>query len=234
MGIENKLQDAILHWDTQLDTIEGYIDTAQAEIQKYQNWQAIKFPGHAKFQWIWGNQPSTLRTFQPQYQPRNMAYQRPAHWNDQPIFIDVDKLGDIFGRCATDAQKPNYMTKGACFNCGKQGHMAKYCLEHKAQPFKLLFQPNHFTNPQRSFLPEPQFPPRQQFTSRPPFKPTFQRKPFTGQAKGKRPQGFRKFNKPQAYQYIQQARTTTIEEMEQAMEEEEYQGYDQEYEQGYE
>jgi len=58
------------------------------------------------------------------------------------------------------------------------------------------------------------------------------RKPFTGQAKGKCSQGFRKFNKPQAYQYVQQAHAATIEEMEQAMKEEEYQGYDQEYEQG--
>jgi len=33
---------------------------------------------------------------------------------------------------------------------------------------------------------------------------------------------------------MQQARTATIEEMEQAMEQEEYQGYKQEYEQGYE
>jgi len=49
MGIENKLQDAIIHWDTQPDTIEGYITAAQSEIQKYQNRQAIKFPGHTKF-----------------------------------------------------------------------------------------------------------------------------------------------------------------------------------------
>jgi len=111
--------------------------------------------------------------------------------------------------------------------------MAKYCLEHKAQPFKPSFQPNRFTNPQQSFPPKPQFAPRQQFAPRPLFKLTFQRKPFTGQAKGKRPQGFRKFNKPQAYQYVQQACAATIEEMEQTMEEEEYQGYDQEYEQGY-
>jgi len=232
MGIENKLQDAILYQDTQPDTIEGYITAAQAEIWKYQNQQAIKFPGHAKFQWI-GGQPSMPWTFQPQNQPRNMVYQRTVHRNDQLVFMDVDKPGDIFGWCATDAQKPNYMTKGACFNCGKQGHMAKYCPECKAQPFKPSFQPNHFTNLQRSFPLKLQFTPRQQFTPRPPFRPTFQRKTFTGQAKGKRPQGFRKFNKPQAYQYVQQAHATTIEEMEQAMEEEEYQGYDQEYEQGY-
>jgi len=109
--------------------------------------------------------------------------------------------------------------------------MAKYCPEQKEQPFKPSFQPNRFANPQQSFLPKPQFAPRQPFK---PFKPTFQRKPFTRQAKGKHPQGFRKFNKPQAYQYVQQAHAATIEEMEQAMEEEEYQGYDQEYKQEYE
>jgi len=97
MGIENKLQDAILHQDTQPDTIEGYITVAQAEIQKYQNWQAIKFPGHAKFQWI-GGQPSTPWTYQPQHQPQNMAYQRPVHRNDQAIFMDIDKLGEVFAQ----------------------------------------------------------------------------------------------------------------------------------------
>jgi len=109
--------------------------------------------------------------------------------------------------------------------------MAKSCPEQMEQPFRPSFQPNRFANLQQSFPLKPQFAPRQPFK---PFKPTFQRKPFTGQAKGKHLQGFRKFNKPQAYQYVQQAHTVTIEEMEQAMEEEEYQGYDQEYEQGYE
>ena len=159
-----------------------------------------------------------------------MAYQRPVYRNDQPVFMDVDKPGDIFGRCATDVQKSDYQARGTCFQCGKQGHMAKYCLECKVQPFKPSFQPSRFANPQRSFPPKSQFTPRPLFRL---FKPTFQRKPFTGQAKGKCPQGFRKSNKLQAYQYVQQAHATTVEEMEQAMEEEEYQGYDQEYEQGY-
>ena len=235
MGFKNRLQDAILHQDTQPNTIEGYITTAQAEIQKYQNQQAIKFPGHTKFQWIGGHQPLTPWTYQPQHQPWNMAYQRPIHRNDQPVFMDIDKPSKVFAqmRHATDAQKQDYQARGACFNCGKQGHMAKHCPERKAQLFKLLFQPNCFANPQQSFPLKLQFAPRQPFASRPLFKPTFQRKPFTGQAKQKCPQGFRKFNKLQAYQYIQQACTATIEKMEQAMEEEEYQGYDQGYKQEY-
>ena len=98
IGIENKLQDAILHRDTQPDTIEGYITAAQAKIQKYQNQQAIKFPGHAKFLWIGGQQPLMPWNFQPQYQPRNMAYQRPVHRNDQAIFMDIDKLGEVFAQ----------------------------------------------------------------------------------------------------------------------------------------
>ena len=143
MGIETKLQDAILHWDTQPDTIEGYITAAQSEIQKYQNRQAIKFPGHAKFAWIGGHQPSTPRTFQPTYQPRNPVHQRPVYRNDQPVFMDVDKPGD---RCATDAQKSDYQRRGACFRCGKQGHMANSCPDRKEQLFKPSFQPNRFTN----------------------------------------------------------------------------------------
>jgi len=60
--------------------------------------------------------------------------------------MDVDKPGDIFGRHATDMQKPNYQARGACYNWGKQGHMAKYFPERKAQLFKPLFQPNRFAN----------------------------------------------------------------------------------------
>ena len=54
MGIENKLQDVILHWDNQPETIDEYITTAHAEIKKYQNRQLIKYPGHVKFQWTGG------------------------------------------------------------------------------------------------------------------------------------------------------------------------------------
>jgi hypothetical protein len=90
--------------------------------------------------------------------------------------------------------------------------MARECPERKEQPFKPSFSPNRFTSGERSPF-KPQF--------KPPFKPNFQKRTFGKPTNPKRPQGFRKFNRPPAYHYVQQARAAHIEEMEEE---------DQEYE----
>jgi hypothetical protein len=84
--------------------------------------------------------------------------------------------------------------------------MARDCPTRKEQPFKPSFQSN-----------QPRFP-----SNKPPFKKPFGQKPLGQKPFGqKRPQsqGFRKFNKPFAYQYVQQARTAAIEEGEEEGEE---------------
>ena len=81
----------------------------------------------------------------------------------------------------------------------------------KEQAFKPSFQSN-----QPHFGDRPRFPPKKPFQKKP-FKP-FNQKPK---------QGFRKFNKPFTYNYVQQARGATIEEVDEN--EQEYDlGYDPE------
>jgi len=137
------------------------------------------------------------------YQPQNGIQHRSTHHNDQVVFMDID-LPDFtqLRHTNTKAEKQDHKARGTCFRCGRQGHMACECLECKEQPFKPSFQLGHFTSQQQSFLLKPQF------------KQTFQKKPFRKSAPAKCSQGFRKYNKPTAYQYVQQACATTIEEME--------------------
>jgi hypothetical protein len=87
MGIEGKLQDTILHRDTQPDTIQEYIDAAHAEIKKYQNRQSIKHPGAAKFQWTGERQPFMPHHFGTQH--RNGQHVQHINPNDQTVFMDV-------------------------------------------------------------------------------------------------------------------------------------------------
>lgn len=122
-------------------------------------------------------------------------------------------------RAHTEAQKQDHKVRGACFRCSKQGHIAINCPERKEQPFKPSFQPNRFTGQQRQYTPQP-------YAPKPQYKSTFQKKPFGKPGGARRSQGFRKSNKPYGYQYVQQARGATIEEMEE--EADEYQEYEQE------
>jgi hypothetical protein len=198
MGIESNLQNAILHRDNQPTTIDEYIRDAHIEIRKYRHRQAIKNPGSAKFQWIGSAQ-----------QPKLQRQQRYTHPNDQVVPMDVDPpVFTQVRRANTEAEKQDYKARGACFRCNKQGHMARDCPTRKEQPFKPSFQRNWQSPPSQ---PRPQS-----------GKPSFKKKTF-GQ---KRPQGFRKFNKPFAYNYVQQARAATIEEVEE--EEDDSEEYEQE------
>jgi Retrotransposon gag protein/Zinc knuckle len=191
MGIEDKLLDSILHRDNQPNTIPEYITAAQAEIQKYQNRQSIKNPGNAKFRWVGNQQMQYPRTYN--VQERQLQYPQGRHRNDQIVPMDVDPPSFAqIRRADTDAQKQEHRAAGKCFRCSRQGHMARDCPTRKEQPFKPSFQHNR----QPAFAPS---------------KPHYQKKPY-GQ---KRPQqGPRKFNKPYAFKYVQNARAANIEEME--------------------
>ena len=133
MGIESKLQDAILHRDTQPETIDAYITAAHAEIKKYQNRQSIKYPGYVKFQWTGAQRPSTTQQFIMQPTPRNGTPHQQMHYvhpNNQTVFMDIDlpEFSQV-RRAYTEAQKQDHKARGACFRCSKQGHMARECPE---------------------------------------------------------------------------------------------------------
>jgi hypothetical protein len=219
MGIEDQLLDAILRRETPPETIPDYITAAHAEVRKYQNCMSIRHPGSAKYQWIGAAHiPALPRHYGTQAAHAQVAQrqnQRYTHPNDRSIPMDVDPphFAQI-RRTFTEAEKQDHRARGACFRCGRQGHIAFDCPTRKEQhqPYKPRNNPSH------------------SFPSRPPF----QKKPF-----GQRPsQGnFRKsnkpfnkpfhkpFNKPFAYNYVQQARAATIEEI--GQEDEQYGQYEQ-------
>jgi hypothetical protein len=131
---------------------------------------------------------------------QNAKPQRYIHPNDRTVPMDVDD-GAVFQqirRVQTEEEKRQYFKEGRCYFCGQQGHMARSCPKKKEQPFKPTFQSN-----------QQRFP-----SNKPPFKKKFGNQP-------KRTQGFRKTNKPRAFNFVQQARGAAIEEMEEEQEYEE-------------
>jgi hypothetical protein len=117
---------------------------------------------------------------------------------DQPVFTQVR-------RAYTEADKKHLQEQGRCFNCEKQGHMARECPAKKKQSFR---------SNQRSFRSD-----QQSFQSGP--SPSGSGQYFKKKSYGppKRTQGFRKSNKP--FKYTPQIRVAQIEEVEEEEEEEE-------------
>jgi hypothetical protein len=196
LGLKPGLLDAILHRDAQPNTMEEWITSARTEQQKYAHRQALKYPHQAHFQWV--NQR------QPPRQQRNGARRHP---NDETVPMDVDQpVFTQVRRAYTEADKKRLQEQGRCFNCEKQGHMARECPAKKKQSFR---------SDQRSFRSDQQ----QLFRSGP--SPSGSGQYFKKKSYGppKRTQGFRKSNKP--FKYTPQIRVAQIEEVEEEEEEEE-------------
>jgi hypothetical protein len=54
---------------------------------------------------------------------------------DPPVFIQVNRAYIKANKAYTDDDKKTHCTYGRCFNCSKQGHMAKDCLLKRKQQF---------------------------------------------------------------------------------------------------
>jgi hypothetical protein len=117
---------------------------------------------------------------------------------DQPVFTQVR-------RAYTEADKKRLQEQGRCFNCEKQGHMARECPAKKKQSFR---------SDQRSFRSD-----QQSFRSG--LSPSRSGQYFKKKSYGppKHTQGFRKSNKP--FKYTPQIHVAQIEEVEEEEEEEE-------------
>jgi hypothetical protein len=115
---------------------------------------------------------------------------------NQPVFTQVR-------RAYTEADKKRLQEQGRCFNCEKQGHMARECPAKKKQSFR---------SDQRLFCSDQQL-----FRSGPsPFGSGqyFKKKSF---GSPKRTQGFRKSSRP--FKYTPQIRVAQIKEVEEKEEE---------------
>jgi hypothetical protein len=129
------------------------------------------------------NQPGTkkytwVQVPQPQYREQN-GHRHQRHPNDESVPMDVDPPIFTQVRCTrTDDDIQCFKLEGRCFRCDKRGHMAKNCPDRKEQGFR----------------PSPR--PARKLRS------PFRAKP---QNASKRTGGFRKSNKPRAFNYVQQA-----------------------------
>jgi hypothetical protein len=83
-----------------------------------------------------------------QYQQNNGngRHQHRCHPNDQTVPMDVDvPVFTQVNKVYTEEDKKQHCTFGKCFNCSKQGHMARDCLlKRKQQQF--LQQSSHKTS----------------------------------------------------------------------------------------
>jgi hypothetical protein len=188
LGLKSQLLDAILNRDTQPNTMIEWIDAAKLEQQKYANKQAMRNPNAMKYAWT-------------QPQPRRNGNRR--HPNDETVPMDVDPpVFTQIRRAHTEAQKDQYRSEGRCFECDRQGHMARDCPTKKKQAFQRPYQPDRqFRSNQR-----PPYQGDSRFKKKP-FGQYNQQKPFN---QPKRTQGFRKSNKPK---YTPHARVASIQEV---------------------
>src|ERR1700677_2602091 len=205
LGLKPGLMDAILHRNTQPVTLDDWITQAQTEQRKFVQRQAMKNPHAMRFAWT---------------QPQSRRNGHGRHPNDQTVPMDVDPpVFTQVRRAYTEAQKDQYKKEGRCFECDKQGHMARECPNKKTQAFKRPYQlDRQFRSNQR-----PPFQGDSRFKKKP-FGQYNQQKPFN---QPKRTQGSSKYNNPR---YTPQARVASIQEVDEDYGYEDYGYGDQEEE----
>ena len=122
LGLKRKLMDAVMHRNTQPETMNEWIDAATREQRKYYNRQAYTHPDHIRYEW-------TTQSH------RRNGHRR--HPNNETVPMDVDPpVFTQVRRAYTEEDKARFKLEGRCFNCDKQGHMARKCPSKKKQPFK--------------------------------------------------------------------------------------------------
>jgi hypothetical protein len=121
-GLDRGLLHSILGRDTVPTTMEEWERAARREQQKYALKSAMMGTGKKFPLWNASQRTNGRST---------------RHQNDQVVPMDVDD--PFLSRMWSEEEKKKIRREGRCFQCGKQGHMAKNCPNRKksqGKPFK--------------------------------------------------------------------------------------------------
>jgi hypothetical protein len=148
-------------------TFDEWVTAARRQQQKSAHKRALLNPTSRWTQW---------QARPPPAQHHNGHRRGYVHPNDRTVPMDVDQdYHTRINKAFTEADKRKYREEGRCFECNRQGHMARECPNKKRQPFKSRqnypnrqshFQQQrsktqHDRKPQYNFQRTKRFPPRQ-------------------------------------------------------------------------
>jgi hypothetical protein len=126
--LPNALLLAILGRETfnpRTATLAEWIAAAQAEIQRYENRNSMLRKWPTSWQ-------SPGKSHKGGFQRSSNTHQRSSyvHPNDRSVPMDVDAAR----RATTEEAKKKHRLEGRCFECSKQGHMARQCPHKSKRP----------------------------------------------------------------------------------------------------
>lgn len=128
-ALNRPLLEAILGRETFIPrqaTLAQWIAAAQAEIQRHE----IKYSMLRKWPTTWQSPSKSNRGFnRPSYQSNSSQRSSYTHPNDRSVPMDVD----VVRRATSEDQKKKFRVEGRCFECDKQGHMARFCPNKRRQ-----------------------------------------------------------------------------------------------------
>src|SRR6267154_4907020 len=144
LGLRKKLFDACMFQDNQPETFDEWIIAAKAELTK-------KARRYAMQESAYQSQPYYGKSYK-----RSNGHRNYVHPNDRTVPMDIDPPVYTYVRPAyTEEDKRLLLTQGRCFNCEKQGHMARECPEKKHQQPPSTYRQRPSGYRQKPFQPRP-------------------------------------------------------------------------------
>ena len=116
LGLRKNIYDACMYRDDQPETFDEWVAAAKKELTKRAKRYAMQESAYQK-------QAYHGRPYQ-----RANGNRKYVHPNDRTVPMDVDKpVYTHVRRASTEEDKNRLRSKGACFYCERQGHMARDC-----------------------------------------------------------------------------------------------------------